>query len=173
MKKILLTFVSFGALLSASAQPRLQSDNIEEIIQAMTLEEKAGLLVGNAVATFKDGVPTGTSAKVPGAAGCTRSVERLGIPAIILSDGPAGVHIDAIRPGTDKTFYATAFPVGTLLASSWDTDLVQECTAAMGDEAKEYGIDVILAPGMFNNSGEYQLLISKQKLRDNPAVEPA
>lgn len=148
MKKLLLTIATVAAVLPSVAQPRLHPDNIDEVLGAMTLEEKVQLLVGGAVATFKDGVPTGTSASVPGAAGCTKPVERLGIPAVILSDGPAGVHIDATREGTDRTFYATGFPVGTLLASSWDTALVEEATAAIGEEAREYGIDVILAPGM-------------------------
>ena len=148
MKKLLLTFAAIAAVIPTVAQPRLRLDNIDEVLEAMTLEEKVQLLVGGAVATFKDGVPTGTSASVPGAAGCTRPIERLGIPAVILSDGPAGVHIDATREGTDRTFYATGFPVGTLLASSWDVNLVRETTATIGDEAREYGIDVMLSPGM-------------------------
>ena len=112
MKKLLLTFAAIAAVIPTVAQPRLRLDNIDEVLEAMTLEEKVQLLVGGAVATFKDGVPTGTSASVPGAAGCTRPIERLGIPAVILSDGPAGVHIDATREGTDRTFYATGFPWG-------------------------------------------------------------
>ena len=148
MKKLLLTFAAIATVIPSVAQPRLRPDNIDEVLGAMTLEEKVQLLVGGAVATFKDGVPTGTSASVPGAAGCTRPIERLGIPAVILSDGPAGVHIDATREGTDRTFYATGFPVGTLLASSWDVNLVREATATIGDEAREYGIDVMLSPGM-------------------------
>ena len=148
MKRILTTLATLAVFTAAFAQPRLGKDNIDEVLRAMTLEEKVQLLVGGAVKTYKDGVPTGTSASVPGAAGCTKPIERLGIPAVILSDGPAGVHIDATREGTDKTFYATGFPVGTLLASSWDTDLVREATAAIGREAREYGIDVMLSPGM-------------------------
>lgn len=148
MKRLLISSILMATVLSLSAQPVLRPDSIDEVLKAMTLEEKVQLLVGGAVKTYKDGVPTGTSASVPGAAGCTKPIERLGIPAVILSDGPAGVHIDATREGTDKTFYATGFPVGTLLASSWDTDLVREATAAIGREAREYGIDVMLSPGM-------------------------
>ena len=148
MKRLLISSILMATVLSLSAQPVLRPDSIDEVLKAMTLEEKVQLLVGGAVKTYKDGVPTGTSASVPGAAGCTKPIERLGIPAVILSDGPAGVHIDANREGTDKTFYATGFPVGTLLASSWDTDLVREATAAIGREAREYGIDVMLSPGM-------------------------
>ncbi|HTD39067.1 MAG TPA: glycoside hydrolase family 3 C-terminal domain-containing protein, partial [Mucilaginibacter sp.] len=77
------------------------------------------------------------------------SLSRFGIPGTVLSDGPAGVRIDPIRKGdSSKTYYATAWPVGTLLASSWDTSLVKKVGSGFGNEIKEYGVDVILAPGM-------------------------
>lgn len=132
----------------ALAQPRLRPDNVDEVLKAMTLEEKATLLVGAAQAKVVNGVPTGEAPKVQGAAGATAEIERLGIPMTILADGPAGIRIEPIRPGDDKTYYATAFPVGTLLASSWDVDLVRKVTEAMGNEVLEYGADVLLAPGM-------------------------
>ena len=148
MKRILLFAATGLTALSALAQPRLRTDNIDEILQAMTLEEKATLLVGGARAVLVDGVPTGVAAQVPGAAGNTRPIERLGIPGTVLADGPAGLRISPTRSGTDRTFYATGFPVGTLLASSWDTELVEKVTGAMGNEVLEYGVDVLLAPGM-------------------------
>ena len=87
--------------------------------------------------------------KVPGAAGRTHAVARLGIPSLTLSDGPAGVCIDPIRKGdSTRTYYATAFPVATLLASSWDTDLVRRVGVAFGSEVRAFGIDVLLAPGL-------------------------
>ena len=140
-----------GALLAvclADAQPRLTKDNIDEVIAAMTLEEKITLLVGGSEPVIFHGVPTGTTKTVPGAAGNTRAIERLGISGTVLADGPAGVRISPVREGDSKTYYATAFPVGVCLASTWNTALVEEVTGAMGNEVKEYGVDVLLAPGM-------------------------
>ena len=148
MKRILLTLVSLSLALAALAQPQLTKDNIEDVIKAMTLQEKATLLVGGARAAIVNGVPTGVAAEVPGAAGNTRPIERLGIPGTVLADGPAGLRIQPTRQGTDQTFYCTGFPVGTLLASSWDIALVEDVTKAMGNEVLEYGVDVLLAPGM-------------------------
>ncbi len=148
MKKFFLIAATGLLTLSALAQPQLRSDNIDEVLKAMTLEEKATLLVGGARAVIVDGVPTGTAAKVPGAAGNTRPIDRLGIPGTVLADGPAGLRISPTRDGASQTFYCTGFPVGTLLASSWDLDLVEAVTTAMGQEVHEYGVDVLLAPGM-------------------------
>ena len=148
MKK---SFIIASLLLtgvSALAQPQLRKDNIDEVLAAMTLEEKATLLVGGARAQIVNGVTSGVAAQVPGAAGNTRPIERLGIPGTVLADGPAGLRIQPTRQGTDQTFYCTGFPVGTLLASSWDTALVEKVTTAMGQEVHEYGVDVLLAPGM-------------------------
>ena len=104
--------------LNASAQaPKLTKDNINEVISAMTLEEKAKLLVGGLYDFFSPVAVAGSAARtVPGAAGTSVAIERLGIPETILTDGPAGVRIDPTRPGTQKTYYATGFPVGTCLA---------------------------------------------------------
>ncbi len=148
MKKILLTLATALVCSAAFAQPQLTKDNIDEVIKAMTLQEKVTLLVGGSRAINIDGVPTGTTNLVPGAAGVTRAVPRLGIPQTVLADGPAGVRISPTREGDSNTYYATGFPVGTLLASSWDVDLVKEVTTAMGNEVLEYGVDVLLAPGM-------------------------
>ena len=148
MKKSFIIAALLLTGVSALAQPQLRKDNIDEVLAAMTLEEKATLLVGGARAQIVNGVTSGVAAQVPGAAGNTRPIERLGIPGTVLADGPAGLRIQPTRQGTSQTFYCTGFPVGTLLASSWDTALVEQVTTAMGEEVHEYGVDVLLAPGM-------------------------
>ena len=141
MKRLTLLLVLMAVGLSNGfAQNKesltLREDNIEAIIAAMTNEEKVTLLVG------------GTGDLVPGAAGYTRAIPRLGIPMTVLADGPAGLRIQPKREGSDQTFYCTGFPTSTLLASSWDPELVETVTTAMGNEVLEYGVDVLLAPGM-------------------------
>ena len=148
MKRILLTIAALVVALGALAQPKLTKDNIEDVIKAMTVQEKATLLVGGARAAMVNGVTSGTAWQVPGAAGNTRPIERLGIPGTVLADGPAGLRIQPTRQGDSNTYYCTGFPVGTLLASSWDIALVEDMTKAMGNEVLEYGVDVLLAPGM-------------------------
>ena len=148
MKRFLLTVAALVVALGAFAQPKLSKDNIEDVIKAMTLQEKATLLVGGARAAMVNGVTSGTAWQVPGAAGNTRPIERLGIPGTVLADGPAGLRIQPTRQGDSNTYYCTGFPVGTLLASSWDIALVEDVTKAMGNEVLEYGVDVLLAPGM-------------------------
>lgn len=149
MRKFIFAIGAVLCTLSVFAQPKLRKDNIDEVISAMTLEEKATLLVGSGWGSMVAGSLTASDASlVPGAAGTTRAIPRLGIPQTVLSDGPAGIRIDPTRRGTTQTFYATGFPVGTVMASTWNTDLVKELTTAMGEEVREYGADVLLAPGM-------------------------
>lgn len=151
-KKMVLT-VAVGALsvtMTAQTAPQLNANNIEEVIKAMTLEEKAQLLVGGGNDGFVgSGAMLGQQKKfVPGAAGTTVAIPRLGIPATVQCDGPAGVHIDAHREGDSRNYYATGFPVGTCLASTWNTDLVRKVGEAIGNETLEYGCDAVLGPGM-------------------------
>jgi len=118
---------------------------VEDLLSHMTVEEKIHLLKGSGMASGVGMVPEGEG--IPGAVGTIVPTPRLGIPTLYLSDGPAGLRIEPNREGEDRTYYTTAFPIGTLLASTWNTELVNQVGRTMGDEAKEYGIDVILAPG--------------------------
>ena len=131
MKRQLLIMVAALIAICAAAQPKLTAYNIDEVLSAMTLQEKASLLVGGGKEF------TGRYKGLP--AGSTRAIERFGIPMTFLADGPAGVRVN--HP-------CTGFPVGSLIACSWNTGLIEEMASAMGKEAFEYGVDLILAPGL-------------------------
>ena len=150
MKKTLfLTATAVMCVAVAWAQPKLSEDNIDEVLKAMTLEEKATLIAGGGWGSMSAGSMTASDiANVPGAAGSTQPIARLGIPKTILADGPAGLRINPTRQGDSQTYYCTGFPVGTVLACTWNTELVEQLTTAMGQEVHEYGVDVLLAPGM-------------------------
>ena len=151
MKKMLigLTAILMTTSMHSQNTPQLRADNIDEVLAAMTLEEKAKLLVGGANNFFGPNAAVGSEADlVDGAAGTTAAIPRLGIPATVLTDGPAGVRINPTRKGTTQTFHATSFPSGTCLASTWNTDLVRQVGACIGNETKEYRCDVILGSGM-------------------------
>ena len=130
--------------------PQLGKSSLDDVIAAMTLEEKAHLVIGTGMAGFSgDSAVIGeTRNLVPGAAGTTYPIERLGIPAVVLADGPAGLRINPTRDGDSATYYCTHFPIGTLLASTWDQDLVENVGKAIGNEVLEYGADVLLAPAL-------------------------
>ncbi len=124
--------------------------NQEEVMGKMSLEDKAHFVIGVGMKGFSgdDAVIGATQSIVPGAAGTTYPLDSLGIPAVVLADGPAGLRIDAKREGDSATYYCTHFPIGTLLASTWNTQLVEEVGQAIGEEVKEYGADVLLAPAL-------------------------
>jgi len=125
-------------------------ERAEDLVSKMTDDEKAKMMLGTGMPGFDGLTPVigAIEGRVPGAAGGTYEVKRLGIPSIIVADGPAGLRIKPIREGDTKTYYCTAFPVGTLLASTWNTRLIETVGKAMGNEVKEYGVDVLLAPAL-------------------------
>jgi beta-glucosidase len=102
---------------------RLTAERIEQLISQLTLEEKIAMM---------SGADTWHTVAVP----------RLGIPALKMSDGPNGARGDAFRGG--KT--AAVFPVGIVLAQTWNTALIEQIGAAIAEEAKTKSAQVILAP---------------------------
>lgn len=154
MKKLTLAFalVAGVSMLScAPGTPKLGKASLDKVIAAMTPEEKVHLLIGTGMEGFSAGdsaVVGETKNLVPGAAGTTYPIPRLGIPSVVLADGPAGLRISPTREGDNATYYCTHFPIGTLLACTWDTDLVESVGKAIGNEVLEYGADVLLAPAL-------------------------
>lgn len=129
--------------------PQLNENNIDEVVAAMTTEEKVALVVGIGMDSGSEGysaVVGNNADRVPGAAGATHSIARLGIPGTILADGPAGLRINSTRQDDENTYFCTHFPIGTLLAATWNQQLVEEVGEAIGNEVLEYGCDVLLAP---------------------------
>jgi beta-glucosidase len=104
-------------------------EKIDELINQLTLEEKAALCIGASAWT-------------------TVAVERLDIPAIFVADGPHGVRK---VPNEDdlmqKSLPATCFPTASCLASTWDPDLLYRMGEAMAEEAHALGVDILLGPG--------------------------
>lgn len=150
----LLVFASVQTPQGQNATPQLGRNSVKEVVAAMTTEEKVRLLVGMGFNADIPNLPQASEEdkkspeSVAGAAGRTHAIPRLGIPSLTLSDGPAGVRINPTRKGDSKTYYATGFPIATLIAASWDTDLANRVGIAMGREARDYGIDIMLAPAM-------------------------
>ena len=72
----------------------------------------------------------------------TQGVERLGIPAIKMTDGPNGAKGGRLRGGVTSA----CFPVGVALAATWNTELVERVGVALGEEAKTKGTHILLAP---------------------------
>ena len=151
MKYYIISILTVIAILTGcTSDQQKNAINKDEVIARLSLEDKAHFVIGTGMAGFdgENAVIGATRSLVPGAAGTTYPLDSLGIPAIVLADGPAGLRIDATREGDSATYYCTHFPIGTLLASTWNTDLIEEVGAAIGNEVKEYGADVLLAPAV-------------------------
>jgi beta-glucosidase len=102
------------------------------LLAELTLEEKASLCLGS---DFWHTAP----------------VERLGIPAVMVSDGPHGLRKqpgEADHVGISGSLPATCFPTACALGSSWDPQLVRRVGEALGREARAQGVAVVLGPGI-------------------------
>lgn len=147
-------FISFLLLIPFMVTAQDIYTKAKQIVGKMTTEEKVNLVVGMGMKLGELNLPGGapnvgqTMDKVPGAAGTTFAIPQLGIPTTVVADGPAGLRIEPRREKDANTYYATAWPVATLLASTWDEKLIERVGVAMGNEVKEYGVDVLLAPGL-------------------------
>ncbi len=155
MRKRLFPACAVATLLAATSCSNsavtLQTSSVDDVVKAMTKEQKLKILLGtNLDLEEKNSGPVvgQHSLLVPGAAGSTFAFEELGIVNTVLADGPAGLRISPTREGEEKTYYCTYFPIGTLLASTWNQELIENVGEAMGRETKEYGADVLLAPAL-------------------------
>ena len=96
-----------GSVCTLTAQVQLQASNVDEVLKAMTLEEKAMLVVGGnrqMASTSNNGMIGAHAQRVPRAAGATQAIPRLGIPSTVLTDGPAGVRISPRRDNDANTY---------------------------------------------------------------------
>ena len=153
MKKTFLVSSLFAVFTLANAQnvkhiPQLGKDKIEDVIAAMTQEEKVYLLMGLGENNWLNPTTGPKTVIIAGEAGLTWAIPRLGITPTVLTDGPAGLRIDPHPEGLNITRYCTAFPTATALASTWNTELVENVGKAMGNEVLEYGSDVLLSPAI-------------------------
>lgn len=96
---------------------------IETLIAQMTVEEKIAMLAGADMWH-------------------TVAIERLGIPAIRVTDGPIGARGAQLRQGPTSA----CFPTGIALAATWNTDLIERVGAALGEETRAKGAHILLAP---------------------------
>lgn len=140
--KFILTYLICASFIGNSfgqseRLPQLGKDKISSLISAMTLEEKV-----NAIMLF------GVSGQTPGVVGATATgLEKYGVPPVTMADGPAGLRINP-NPDGSSTRYCTAFPTATALAATWNLNLMEAVGKNMGNEVREYGVEVLFAPAM-------------------------
>jgi len=127
-----------------------ENKKAKEIIDRFSLEELCTIVCGahdekREQVKYYDSV-------IPGAAGETTSAlkEKYGITNLVCADGPAGIKLKKVYTDNDKEAYqyCTGMPVGTLLAQTWNAELLQEVGFCIGGEMDEFGISIWLAPGM-------------------------
>ena len=129
-----------GYSLRMSAQ-QLKAENIDEVVNAMTLEEKCHLVLGCGM-HFND------EAKFPGTAGSSFGIARLGIPETYCADSQQGLRMQDHRAWDHNDYYPTDFVASMTLASTWDREAAFKVGQGIGNEVKEFGLDWILSPSM-------------------------
>jgi len=167
---LLLTAQILITSCSSSSQPQLGKDKVKDVIASFTLEEKIALIVGVGDGkTPPPGVPVfnpyiggisiddnGRTLKpdekmlrFPRNEGYIWSIPRLGVKSTTMHGAGASLTIDPHPDiSSSQYYYVTAFPTATSLAATWNNDLVKKVGEALGNETLEYGIDVLLAPGL-------------------------
>lgn len=138
----LLILIVFSIPVYAQKKISTGGHDIQELLNRMNVHEKALLIVG-----AEKAMPSQMKI-VAGAAGYTYAFPSLGIPSVVMADGPMGVRISPFRKDDTRTYYCTAFPSCSLLAATWDKELASLEGQAMGNEARNYDVDVILTPGI-------------------------
>ena len=145
-----MVVLTAGATFAQEKAPQLGKDLISDIVKKMSLEDKVKVVVGKgfSLAGMSMGSNDNTPDKIAAISGHTIPIPKFGIPSVGMADGPSGIHRWMMTPkdSADNAF-STAWPVGTLLASSWDTAMIRRVGVAFGEEIKAYGIDFILGPG--------------------------
>ena len=129
-----------GYSLHVNAQ-QLNVNNIDDVVNAMSIEEKCHLVLGCGM-HFND------EAKFPGTAGSTYAVPRLGIPATYCADSQQGLRMNANRDWDHHDYYPTDFVASMTLASTWDREAAFKVGKGIGNEVREFGLDWILSPAM-------------------------
>ena len=125
---------------------------MEELLASLSVEEMSYIVEGLGWGGGSEPIIGAQANSVKGAAGETTSryYETRAIPNTVLADGPAGIRITQsyTENGTTYYQYCTAFPIGTLIAQSWDKDVAKQFGEAIGEEMLEMGVTLWLAPGM-------------------------
>ena len=122
MKKTILSLMLVALALPLSAQYKVtqeHKDRAAEVVKKMTLEEKIDYIGGHA-------------------SWYVRAIDRLGLPAVRMADGPQGV-----RNNTKSTLY----PSGVAAAATWDTDLIEQMGVSLGKDSRARGVHILLGPG--------------------------
>jgi len=140
-KTIIITALTVVTCAVAFAQPKLNANNIDEVVNAMTLEEKCHLVLGC-------GMHYNDDDKFPGTAGSSFGIARLGIPETYCADSQQGLRMNAKRAWDHRDYYPTDFVASMTLASTWDREAAFKVGKGIGNEVREFGLDWILSPSM-------------------------